>query len=254
MNPLKATLVSVFSSIQGEGLYAGQPHLFIRLAGCNLRCAYCDTPESRTGPEYGRIETAPFSKTSHKYRNPVESGYLLHTIKRLNTLFPHYRAIALTGGEPLQQSAFLAQLLPGLRRFKIPILLETNGTQPEKLREIIRLVDIVSMDVKMPPDCGPDDFWAATSAFLATARRHKKKSYAKIVLTGRTAPNDCRKAARLLRTADKHIPVILQPATALKNGVQAPDKKQLMNACNIFTSQCRNVRIIPQIHRMMGWA
>ena len=104
-------IVSVFSSIQGEGLYVGRPHLFIRFAGCNLNCSYCDTPEGLAIPEYCRIETAPFSQISHKCRNPVETGYLLHTIKRLTALFPRYHAIALTGGEPLLHTTFLKVLL-----------------------------------------------------------------------------------------------------------------------------------------------
>ena len=40
-------LSEVFSSIQGEGLYVGDRHLFVRFAGCNLNCQYCDTPDSR---------------------------------------------------------------------------------------------------------------------------------------------------------------------------------------------------------------
>ena len=40
---MPAHLVEVFSSFQGEGLYVGQRQLFIRFAGCNLRCRFCDT-------------------------------------------------------------------------------------------------------------------------------------------------------------------------------------------------------------------
>ena len=39
-------LSEVFVSFQGEGAHIGRRHLFVRLAGCNLRCSYCDTPDS----------------------------------------------------------------------------------------------------------------------------------------------------------------------------------------------------------------
>ena len=42
----KGYLSEIFVSFQGEGLYAGRRHLFLRLSGCHLRCRYCDTPGS----------------------------------------------------------------------------------------------------------------------------------------------------------------------------------------------------------------
>src|SRR3989339_2270889 len=44
---LKAPISEVFSSYQGEGIFVGQPQVFIRFCGCNLRCGYCDTPENQ---------------------------------------------------------------------------------------------------------------------------------------------------------------------------------------------------------------
>ena len=43
---MKLSIHEIFKSIQGESLYAGYPCVFVRLAGCDLRCAYCDTPEA----------------------------------------------------------------------------------------------------------------------------------------------------------------------------------------------------------------
>ncbi|MFH1230658.1 MAG: 7-carboxy-7-deazaguanine synthase QueE, partial [Planctomycetota bacterium] len=161
----KTSIVSIFSSIQGEGLYVGKPHLFIRFAGCNLRCHYCDTAEALVTPKYCRIEKSPFSKTSYNVINPIDNNYLFTKVKQLtsscpvrvvhnvrdNTLkrtfgigsndsnglrspakiataFPYYHSIVLTGGEPLLHTPFLNKFLPQVRKFKIPIMLETNGT------------------------------------------------------------------------------------------------------------------------------
>ena len=44
---LKAPVSEVFASYQGEGIYMGQPQIFVRFAGCNLRCDYCDTPKNQ---------------------------------------------------------------------------------------------------------------------------------------------------------------------------------------------------------------
>ena len=44
--PVTAPVMEVFCSIQGEGLWVGQPQTFLRLRGCPLRCRYCDTPGS----------------------------------------------------------------------------------------------------------------------------------------------------------------------------------------------------------------
>ncbi|MDX9694125.1 MAG: 7-carboxy-7-deazaguanine synthase QueE, partial [Methanothermobacter sp.] len=51
---MRAPIMEVFSSIQGEGLLVGCRQIFIRFAGCNLNCKYCDTPESRN-PQSGEL-------------------------------------------------------------------------------------------------------------------------------------------------------------------------------------------------------
>lgn len=247
-------IVSVFSSIQGEGLYVGKPHLFIRFAGCNLRCSYCDTPKGLKIPEYCRIETAPFSQTSHKCRNQVETGYLLHTIKRLTALFPHYHAIALTGGEPLLHTTFLKVFLRYLRRLKIPIMLETNGALPERLKEVINLIDFVSMDIKLPSDMNrKQDIWKATKEFLKLSDRKNINTYIKIVITQSTKSGDCQKASGIIAGINKNIPVVLQPASAVRSGTKTPSLSQIIRIHNMFTKELSDVRIIPQIHRIMGW-
>ena len=45
---LEAPIVEIFSSIQGEGLLVGRRQIFVRFAGCNLDCNYCDTEDSKS--------------------------------------------------------------------------------------------------------------------------------------------------------------------------------------------------------------
>ena len=94
-----------FVSIQGESTYAGLPCFFIRLAGCNLRCAYCDTVRAWSGGEERSIP-----RLVDEFRR---SGLALAEI---------------TGGEPLLQPETPALAGALLEAGANPVLVETNGS------------------------------------------------------------------------------------------------------------------------------
>ena len=98
-------VTEIFFSLQGEGRNQGKPCLFIRLAGCNLRCRWCDTAYSREG---GREMTEDAVLEEVRRRNP--------------------RLVCITGGEPLLQAGELETLLPAIARRGIAVDIETNGT------------------------------------------------------------------------------------------------------------------------------
>jgi organic radical activating enzyme len=260
----KTSIVSIFSSIQGEGLYVGKPHLFIRFAGCNLRCCYCDTPEALIKPKYCKIGKSPFAKTSYNIINPIDSNYLLAKIKQLTASFPYYHSIVLTGGEPLLHTPFLSKFLPAVRKLKIPIMLETNGTLPKQLKEVLNLVDIISMDIKIPSDVDSKQnvstMWKSTEEFLMISSRKKRVSitqpiYIKIIITDHSRLKDYQKASHLIAGINKHLPVILQPVAVLSwhKGIKPPSLERLIEISKIFAKTISDVRIIPQIHRLMQW-
>lgn len=112
---------SIFYTIQGEGPFAGQPAIFLRLAGCNLMCPYCDT--IYTG-EAVRLMTV---------NDIVLQLEKLRTYKR--TL------LVITGGEPFRQNLrpLVLKLQDQMQRYRIQI--ETNGTlAPAALSEVIIVV------------------------------------------------------------------------------------------------------------------
>lgn len=113
----------IFSSIQGESSYAGMPCTFIRLSGCNLRCAYCDTAYSYDqGTEWSLQE-------------------ILAQVKGKGL-----RLVEVTGGEPLLQRE-TPGLIESLVEKKYQVLVETNGSFD------IRVIDrraVVVLDVKTP--------------------------------------------------------------------------------------------------------
>ena len=178
----------------------------------------------------------------------------MHTIRQLTALFPYYHAIALTGGEPLLHTPFLKVFLPYLKRLGIPIMLETNGTLPKQLKEIISLIDIVSMDIKMPSDVNKKkNIWKATKEFLKISNQGNINTYIKIVITQSTKSSDCQQASKIIAGINKNIPVVLQPASAVRRGIKTPSLSRIIIIHNIFTKELTDVRIIPQMHRLMKW-
>src|SRR3989338_8452144 len=112
----KGYLLEIFSSYQGEGIYAGVRQIFIRLGGCNIRCNYCDTPESWTFQKTYRVENPPESNVFETFDNPVGTADIISVVKEYIER-AKYHSISITGGEPLVQTAFLQSLLPELRKF-----------------------------------------------------------------------------------------------------------------------------------------
>lgn len=98
-------IAEIFESLQGEGGRQGRPCLFIRLAGCNLRCRWCDTEYAQQGGTEMGVDT------------------ILEQVWRTN---PQY--VCITGGEPLLQADALEPLLDSLKKRGTQIEVETNGT------------------------------------------------------------------------------------------------------------------------------
>ncbi len=132
----------LFYSIQGESSFAGLPCVFIRLAGCNLRCSYCDA------------------------RYTYEEEGKPYPVSDLLTFADQYPSaqVEITGGEPLLQDN-IYPLMDGLLSKGRCVLLETNGSidlsrVPE---EIIKIIDIKC------PDSGMADHFDHKNLDLLTA-------------------------------------------------------------------------------------
>ena len=133
-------IAEIFFSIQGETSHAGRAAWFVRLAGCNLRCTYCDTPQARTG---GR----PMSITRVLRALPCRPGL-----------------VVITGGEPLLQRPAVERLARRLLDAGAQVIIETNGSLPiAGLDE--RLVRVV--DWKCPGSGEADSFLLENLSALA---------------------------------------------------------------------------------------
>lgn len=103
-------VVETFHSLQGEGLHAGRGAFFVRLAGCDVGCPWCDTKHSWPEAPHPRVAVEELALQALRAK---EQGAAF---------------VVITGGEPLQHD--LAPLCAGLAATGLPLHLETSGAHP----------------------------------------------------------------------------------------------------------------------------
>jgi 7-carboxy-7-deazaguanine synthase len=151
----------IFYSLQGEGKNQGAPCLFIRCAGCNLRCRWCDTEYALSGG------------------TEMNAGAILKEVERINP-----RNVCITGGEPLLQADALIPLLAGLSDKGIAVEIETNGTLDFSC---LQPFATVCMDVKCPSSGEESD--------LSLLKKIRPEDSVKFVVSGE---DDCRYALEVI--------------------------------------------------------
>lgn len=116
----KLIVSEIFSSIQGESSFVGLPFTFLRLAGCNLRCSYCDSAYT-----FSEGEELSLSSVINRIKS---KGIPL---------------VEITGGEPLLQEG-IYPLIEILLKEGYRVLVETNGSLPIDLldKRIIKIMDL----------------------------------------------------------------------------------------------------------------
>ncbi len=220
---MKANISEIFRSIQGEGIFRGQPQVFIRFSGCNLKCSFCDT------------DTSLYREMS-----------LQEVLTALDTLPRTLDSVALTGGEPLLWASFIKELAPHLKERNFSLYLETNGTLPQSLESVIDFIDVVAMDIKLPSSTGLRPFWQEHEDFLSVAG--EKKVFAKCVITASTETEDVIKASCLIRKLSSSITLVLQPQYS-QEGVLWPKLESFRHQAK---EVLEDVRIITQLHKAIG--
>ena len=127
------SISEVFYSIQGEGYWVGRPAVFIRYAGCDLRCEWCDTPRSR-------------EVLDNRTKDFTTEG-LLAEVLALNSPSNFF---VITGGEPLLQQHAVGEFVRELRK-NLPqsfVALETNGTHLAQDTKALLGVDWITVSPK----------------------------------------------------------------------------------------------------------
>lgn len=241
---MKGSLLEVFSSYQGEGPFAGARQIFVRLGGCHLRCSYCDTPESWERKSSWVAEMEPESRQFEQRHNPADASEVLELLDRFRQ-HRRYHSVSFTGGEPLLQPEFLRALMLGARERELPVYLDTSGTLPDRLERVLDLVDFFAFDIKLPGCPGVHMMWEEPQKCLEMVRG--KSAFVKIVVMQDSHEDEIARAASIVPAG---MPLILQPVTPVNERTVPPDGAVLAR----FRAACRrDVLVLPQIHRLVGW-
>lgn len=241
---MRANFSEIMESIQGEGLLVGTRQIFLRFAGCNLRCSYCDTAWSLNEAAECRFYPKTGNRNPIQYiKNPIGIMQVAELIKNFNSLW-----ISFTGGEPLLCADYIRELALILKPKGYKFLLESNGTLYEQLAVCISHLDMISMDFKLPSATGRN-LWEEHRCFLLRAR--EKPGYVKIVITAKSSCQELDRAVGIISGIDKSIPLILQPA-APYGSVHAPSMEDVLKMQEIAMKSLDDVRVIPQVHRLIN--
>ena len=116
-------IIEIYKSLQGESSYTGLPCVFVRTAGCNLRCVWCDSEYTFKGGQRMTLEE-------------VE--------RQVRLLSPDGGLVEITGGEPMLQESEVITLMDRLLFAGYRVLLETSGERPlGKVPEaVVKIVDV----------------------------------------------------------------------------------------------------------------
>jgi organic radical activating enzyme len=140
-------VMEVFPTLQGEGRYTGSPSYFIRLAGCDVGCSWCDVKES------WQVEDYPHLKVDELVLGAKNSGLPM---------------VVVTGGEPCMYN--LEPLTTALKNEGLKIHLETSGAHP-----ILGDFDWITLSPKKFKDCLPESYLKANELKVVVVNKHDLK-------------------------------------------------------------------------------
>lgn len=230
----------IFKSINGEGIDIGLPTIFVRFAGCNLKCSFCDTKYA--------------SRKGSKYKN-LGLMQVVELVKKQGVC----GSVTLTGGEPfIQNIQDIDYLIFELKGKGYYINIETNGVLLPDLKHG-NLVDRFSVSPKLPGAKNKNSIYLETLQKYVDNYAHKVSF--KFVINDKF---DFFKMFSILNELknfkEKNIPIVVQPNIDDKTvkSIKKQNKKflELLDyTVEGFSRQVKhyNIRIIPQFHKYL-WA
>ena len=235
---MKVRLFEVFASLEGEGTLYGTKTVFVRLAGCPFGCFYCDTAEALpadSGTEHTMAEACGI----------IESKILPNTYK-----------VNFTGGEPLLQPEAVAGMASHVQSMGIPTYLESSCFDARRFSRILPHIDIAKVEFKTRDSRFVDD--AHYDAVLENALKclgmavdSGRETYIKVVASSGTTPEHMAELAGRsfgVVAPDDISGFVIQPVY----GEGSPDLGRLLELYDAVWPHYRNVRVVPQMHKLIG--
>lgn len=217
------SIIEIYRSIQGESSFAGMPCTFVRLAGCNLRCTWCDSEYTFTGGK------------------KMSDDDIFAEVQRLS---PN-GLVEITGGEPMLQERELVPFMQRLIDSGYEVLLETSGerplaTVPEQVHKIV--------DVKCPDSGEGDSFHLDNLAALTD------RDEVKFVIASARDYEFARDFTRQHKLDSKTGGVLFSPGFRKEATGSRDASHCLISPCQVAEQIVRdglNVRLGLQIHKFI---
>ena len=213
--------IEIYKSVQGESSHAGRPCIFVRLAGCNLRCSWCDSEYTFTG------------------------GYKLtedEVVAEIAKLAP-VKLIEFTGGEPLLQERELIPLMERLLAQGYELMIETSGERP--IENVPKAVHKI-VDVKCPGSGESGRFRMANLASLT------ERDELKFVITNRDDYEFARDFIRNNALESSGPQILLSPAFSKAPSLERSTANCLLDPRELvewMIADGLNTRLSLQIHK-----
>jgi 7-carboxy-7-deazaguanine synthase len=214
-------LIEIYKSVQGESSHAGRPCIFVRLAGCNLRCSWCDSEYTFTG------------------------GYKLsedEIVAEIEKLAP-VTLVEFTGGEPLLQEREIIPLMERLLVRDYELMIETSGERP--IDNVPRAVHKI-VDVKCPGSGESGRFRMTNLDFLT------ERDELKFVITNREDYEFARDFIRANALESRGTQLLLSPAFSKSPSPERSTSNCLLDPRELvewMLADGLNARMSLQIHK-----
>ncbi|MCI0556907.1 MAG: 7-carboxy-7-deazaguanine synthase QueE [Nitrososphaera sp.] len=232
-------LSEIFTSVEGEGILFGTKTLFVRMAGCPLKCHWCDTP----------------------YAIPMGSGdqHSLEEVKSLisDNLQKNTYKVNFTGGEPLAQHEAVIELAKFVKNEKhLTTYLESACHDSARFEKVLPFMDICKIEFKLKDSRVVEDkhypsLLRNELECLKLAIRSKKITYVKVVVTNSSGLKEFRELVHKVFSLAKPSEIagfIIQPS----HRVDEPTLERLFEFYDAVYPLYDQVRIIPQMHKAIG--
>ncbi|MGM0599726.1 MAG: 4Fe-4S cluster-binding domain-containing protein, partial [Candidatus Rifleibacteriota bacterium] len=176
----------IFASIQGEGLHIGTMQLFIRLSGCSLECKRCELTEFQQTQERFSIRPWPGLRNL-KLMNPITPENLIKQICKHYEL-KNFFCVSILGGEPLEQSDFLLELIKQFKERNVDVFVETSGLLADEFIKLNEHATYWCVDLKISKTWGFGEKLKPIHKKIITAAI-PKKTYFRMLLDSNDDPD-----------------------------------------------------------------